>query len=741
MTTTTLSSKGRFKNLLKEMLKKNFSIAAYLAVILFLVFPMQMLLETNRQNKMMLNGGSTWQDLAGTSGLYTSFSIFVVAFTLMLGAMVVALMQCSYLHGKRAVDLYHSLPVTRFQLMSAGMVSSFLTVMVPFFINYIIDIAISAYRVSIMGGLDARGLPPLEILIDLLGWSVTVFGIMAVVYFVATQVGSVFENFVFSGELLVAPAVIIFLNSIIFENYLIGYVGEFNIKLFSTISPLGLMVGRIAGNGEFYYTGAILAWVLVSGAIFYGTLLMYRRRRSELAETSGCRGLLGVLFTLIAVYIAAPVISAMLFSSGSYNSVFYVLGVFIGAVLAFLLVEAVLNRGFAGLRRRLPIGAGICAVVVAFSVIVTTGGLGYEDRIPGADIVRSATITQRGWYSYVGQVDPDTIEERGGKETIRYYNYDDVSLTSPQAIEVVREIHRNAIDSQRRINTGEDSHYSSIRLSYITTMGDMNRKYYSIDSQTREALTRLFELPEYQQATNPLLRVSPETVRTITLYDELGFQVGAVSGSDRINELLAALRRDAERNGTRNFTAGDRVECYLALETILPHNIKNFSDADREKNYVEGFSLPVFADYSDTMAVLERQYPQTLVPSDLSEITGLAVERKYSEDYFVSNVDSNMFYYDMSSGYTGEYFVTQMDYIKAAAENQVNFSYMESNTWNYNNMIYCTFMKGSEQGVTVMMPIEKLPPQAQQDMPEIMHDYLAPGTYTAKAVMHTVVVV
>lgn len=741
MTTTTLSSKGRFKNLLAEMLKKNFSIAAYLTVILFLVFPMQMLLETNRLSKMMLNSGSAWQDLVGTSGLYTSFSIFVVAFTLMLGAMVVALMQCSYLHGKRAVDLYHSLPVTRFQLMSAGMVSSFLTVIVPFLINYIIDIAISAYRVSIMGGLDRCGLPPLEILIDLLGWSVTVFGIMAVVYFVATQVGSVFENFVFSGELLVAPIVIMFLNMLLFENYLTGYVSKFNIKLFSALSPLGLMVGRIAGNGEFYYTGAILVWALVSGVIFYGTLQMYRRRRSELAETSGCRGLLGVLFTLIAVYVVAPVIGAMLFSSWSDDSVFYVLGVFIGAVLTFLLVEAVLNRGFAGLRRRLPIGAGICAVVVAFSVIVTNGGLGYEDRIPGADIVRSVTITQRGWYSYVGQVDPDTILEQGDPDTTRYYTYNDVELTSPQAIEAVREIHRNAIDSQRRTNEGEDSHYGNIRLSYITTMGDMNRRYYTIDSQTKEALTRLFELPEYQQATNPLLRVSPETVKTITLYDELGFQVGTVSGGDRINELLAALRRDAERNGTSNFTAGDRVECYLSLETILPYNIKNFSDADREKNYVEGFSLPVFADYSDTMAVLERQYPQTLVPSDLSEITGLAVERKYGEDYFVSNLNKGMFYYDMRSGYMGEYFVTHMDYIRAVAENQVNFSFMENNSRNYENMIYCTFIKGEEQGVTVMMPKEKLPPQAQEDMYEIMYDYMAPETYPAKAVMHTVVVV
>ena len=176
MTTTTLSSKNRFTNLLKVQLLRNLSTMAYLAVILFLFFPLQLFLQWQQlENIYQSNGHIQWWRFVSPTNMYTTTSFVAVCFILIVGTLVISLSQVSYMHQKRSVDLYHSLPLTRRQLMLANGITAFATVAIPFVVNYVINIAFALVCTTLPG----YSFLWTNVLRDIFGWLVAIMGIIS----------------------------------------------------------------------------------------------------------------------------------------------------------------------------------------------------------------------------------------------------------------------------------------------------------------------------------------------------------------------------------------------------------------------------------------------------------------------------------------------------------------------------------------------------------------------------------
>ncbi|MEG0754034.1 MAG: hypothetical protein RR461_09390, partial [Angelakisella sp.] len=540
-------------------MKKNVPTAIYLFAIMFFFFPLQMLLDTIRVADRMKDTIG-WYPRGLEMGIYTDVSIACVTGILLVSAAIIGLVQSTYLHQKRAVDLYHSLPVTRTQLMSANVLTGFLTVMVPFLVNYILNFCVLLYRNNLLGS-EAQPISGMLVFWDIFGWLVSVFAILSVVMLVSTQVGSIFENFVFSCEILAAPMIIISINELLCEVFLIGYSSSMNYKTILSSSPIGVMIGFYTENMEKnpgdspFFIFAILVWLLLGIAIFFGALALYRRRKSEIAECPGCKGMLGALLTAVAVYIGGIGIGSLLHATidgGNENT--FLACTFIGAVLVFVLVEAVLNRGFSGIRKTLPFGAVCCIFVLAATFAITSGGFGYETRTPAIDKVDTVSFDYRGWCEYVTELDASTKVNYGEKygEPVPRYSYSSLSqvvLKAPESIELVKQIHLSMVEDAR--NNKDNGYYRSRVVQYKLQNGKtMLRRYNSYGEETIKLMQQLGELPEFQQQTNPLLRVKPEWVKGMSLNDSLGFEQNVITQNSEIKAILDALRKDAEANGT-----------------------------------------------------------------------------------------------------------------------------------------------------------------------------------------------
>ena len=132
--------------------------------------------------------------------------------------------------------------LTRPQLLLSNLASAFTIVMAPTAVNYLlmgITAAVSGSRGAVFS--------PLGILSEFACWGVYVLTVLAVVAFVAVQVGTVFDNLIFSGELLAVPAFIAFAALGVFSMMLAGFNMD-NVDPFvlGALSPISLMVIRMA---------------------------------------------------------------------------------------------------------------------------------------------------------------------------------------------------------------------------------------------------------------------------------------------------------------------------------------------------------------------------------------------------------------------------------------------------------------------------------------------------------------
>lgn len=197
---TATSSPDRFGSLLRGLLKKNISNMVYLALIGFIGIPLPYLLAMFRRWEE--KGQWVYENIstADRGGLYVGIAVGTVCLLWLAGSFILALSGVGYMHNRRAVDLYHSLPVTRGQLLLGHVLANFLTVALPMTANTLLTAALAGIRHGMTPDRAAFHLG--AIALDLLGWYVTAFAIIVMVYLAATQVGSTFDTFLFSGVFL-----------------------------------------------------------------------------------------------------------------------------------------------------------------------------------------------------------------------------------------------------------------------------------------------------------------------------------------------------------------------------------------------------------------------------------------------------------------------------------------------------------------------------------------------------------
>ena len=238
---TATSSPDRFGSLLRGLLKKNIPNMVYLALIGFIGIPLPYLLAMFRRWEE--KGQWVYENIstADRGGLYVGIAVGTVCLLWLAGSFILALSGVGYMHNRRAVDLYHSLPVTRGQLLLGHVLANFLTVALPMTANTLLTTALAGIRHGMTPDRSAFHLG--AIALDLLGWYVTAFAIIVMVYLAATQVGSTFDTFLFSGVFLAALPVLCLTHTVMCQNYLAGWNYDMKWQIFCVLTPVLTMIG------------------------------------------------------------------------------------------------------------------------------------------------------------------------------------------------------------------------------------------------------------------------------------------------------------------------------------------------------------------------------------------------------------------------------------------------------------------------------------------------------------------
>ncbi len=551
-TTTSYSERGRFLGLYKSTFRRNIGFFALLCTVIGIFYPFQYAMEAFKSVDLAAEAirydNPYYQYSLGGLGLnYTGISAFFFSAIMLVAPLVLALVLNGYMHSKKAADVYHALPLRRETLLGVNFAVAMSMLWIPVIVS---NLLISLLQIAKFG-FDAGTFGYLWL--DMLGWFAASATIYMVTAFVSVCVGTVFDAFVFACTLLISGPVLSGLFVGLCSEFLYGFTAsDAFMRIIFLLSPLTLMPARFAFENP--YAGiaplsrsvdeisaltesniAILVYLLLAAAFFFVTMKLYRKRPSETAETTTSKGILQILIKLIGTMISGICVGFVFYAiSYPRGQMPFVMWTIIGGILAYAIIEVILNRGFKTLVKSLPLGVLMVAVTVGGTLIPMTGAFGYETRVPDTAKVTSAEINYTGRYDgYAVRVGPD-IDYDGD---LRTNSLRTVTLTDPQAIDAIRAFHTDAVaKGYDRAGYMEDSDvpvmWTNTEITYrLQGGGKLTRTYNAVDAETMSKLAPLETNAEFLTQRHPAFFTDPANI--------IEWEISDLYGKNRVKHLLS----------------------------------------------------------------------------------------------------------------------------------------------------------------------------------------------------------
>lgn len=605
-TTTSYSKKDRFFGLYKSTLRRSAGYGAMFSALVFIFYPLQYILEIIEGRKAMaiVAAGkplSSFTEFIGIAENFTGVSAVFVTMLMMLAPIIFALLLNSYMQSHKAADVYHSLPVTRGMLMTANAAVAMTLIAVPVLVS---DVIIAVVQTASFG-FSAWLLG--AIFIDSLCWLIMAFAVYALVSAVSTGTGTTFDTLIHSVTLLFALPALAGMFLLLAEMYLAGWslpaLATFDIFM---LSPVLVMPARMVLSDmsfdplsvQMMLHSNIAVWVyllLGVGLLTLGVWL-YRRRHTEMAETTNSKGPLKNSVKLIGVMVCG-IMSGMLFGMLTGGQTGYIIWAIIGGMMTYAILEVILNRGFKTLIKSLPLGILMTALAVGSGLIMMNGGLGYETRVPATNDISAVEV------SYTGRFDsPIRIWNDGAREQST------VKLSDPPNIQAVTEFHRAVVDITRTREEGRENVYygrhTSVTVTYQLKNGKQMNRRYSAPIEAAEKLIPLEVSPEFLEQTHPAYFIMGAQVGDWEFTDPLGTKTitrkftAAESG-----ELLAAIKADISAQ-----TLEELKNPKPGIYALVSFDIPQPNDLGVESEYEEAMK-PFLADYPDGRFAYNGGFP------------------------------------------------------------------------------------------------------------------------------------
>lgn len=606
MTTTTSSSNPtNSEKLFDRQLLRLYGSTLYQNGLSMLIYTVCLLLVTVFPTLNQVNSIEpyayqvTSYDLNIANAFYALFGFLV--------PVLVSTMLFHYLHNRLSVDFYHAMPVSRTKLFLSRYFTGLTFLLVPLVLSHLLCILCQLlFYVPFLSAATIwqQGLASLAV------WMMLYTVVFTFSCMVAVTSSNVIESLVYSAAINGAATGV----AGIFTYYASGLYGvEISSELPFLISPYGL-IARIFDN--LYQIDTLLyagIWFVLAILGVFGCIWLYRRYHSEWAQQWGRQSVFAQIMKLLAGFLMAFLLGGAVFDSlFESRVVLTVVSALVGAPLGFLLVEGATGKGFSSLHksaRFIPLTILVCMIVPVF---FATDGFGMVYNIPAAEEVVSVSISNN-LQSYN-----------------RYY-YDDNSfaalsnrsspvLTTPESIELVRQLHQKAIDEQEY----EGMTGNNTLFTYETSGGWMHRRY-SFAEEDLPLLLELFCQPEYVRQTQPVFFYQPEVLGSVTVSDCLTFSVGSVDAAN-YQQLLEAVRTDLLT------MTSDRILDYTADPAVgyLNWNVKQESSdpavaALLQELPYDTSTLVVRSSYKTTLALLSQWGFEVESTRQLSKIDFLPI--------------------------------------------------------------------------------------------------------------------
>ena len=663
MTSTTSSFKTGFaegKGIFLWTLRRGRGILILNVALQFLLFPfLTFLVLQGARGEYQSN---TYQQELYTLEEYlcSSFSskAQAAAYAALLLGIALCFILCAflfgYLHQKRSVDLMHAMPVRRVPMLLgkyfAGLVILWLPVIVCVLLDFLTAMLMGAASVPNFPGFLTQTLLPF------FAWDIVMIGVcLAFFMFFAVCCGTLLDTMISVVAINVFYPMLL---GLLWSNAA-DQIPGFPVRSVGSGGVLDILmqIGSplFAGAATPMIKGMSLLMLAVGIVLVIASCLLYRRRKSECAESSFAFPLPKYIICFVATA-ASALLAGQVFLSVNNTTANYFAGLIIGSVLAHIISEAIYSRGFKGLKKSFK-AYGVFAVVFLIGYVsIVTGFYGYDTRIPQASEVESVDVYIPTGYISQGYSDTFSFNiqevemdsDGRGYTSVRSLRTMEHTLRDPESIEKTIAFHQAVVDQYRETLypylRPQSRYYKDITLTYHMKDGSEFRRIFSSriykelvgDTPAEQRLLDLFNLLEYRTSGNYLYYVEPdcfteiyvelpdtETIDTSLVVGEYGAAarteeipgITLIPSREQKEQLLEAIRQDIdEMQVTQTDLPNLGDEIWISIDftnPIIPQGeaLKEFlGDTYTQGTRVifsEGFNCYLGGNYPRTTEVIE----------------------------------------------------------------------------------------------------------------------------------------
>lgn len=587
-------------------LRHRFGLIALFCGLHFVTMPLVEILamnnaqRTNMDSGYIIDMGSRFMNV-----LKVVLPLCTVSLSL-LAALLISVLSFQYMHQKRSVDLYHSLPVNRTAMLGGRILCGLVVLFIPLVVNFALTLLIGAvYKIALAEYLG--------FFVSSLGW-IFLMSCASFLFctFMAVCSGTTFDMVISIVVVNVTYPLMIILGRLTASMIIPGLNNDIDFQsvFYSALSPfvasyLPLVYGSISEEG--FSSVAFLAWwSIITVVMILASLYLYRIRKSECAESNYAFPIPKTLIRFVATT-AAGLAGALIFHATFNSFPSFFIGLLVASVIAHIIAEAVYGRGFKGLKKSFAYYAVFLVGFAAFYGICATGGFGYDTKVPKAENIDHVQVKLQ--YSSNVRYDSNgfsVMDEKGHKQIA----WIPQTIKEPDNVTKVVALHSLIINQTR------DSGYpyrlmdyksSDVEFTYQMKDGTELKRTFSTDmisnhnKQFDEAMKNVSDLKEYKQSGNAFYYLTPEMVESIQIMDKEEGEHVLVPDKAKLQELIDAIQLDVGNNpewGSGNYN--EQLWIDFRSRAFLPQPGSELQNRIGAYNGKVQLSIPGFSVNKDT---------------------------------------------------------------------------------------------------------------------------------------------
>lgn len=625
-------------------------------------------------------------------GFFTHYALTITA------ALVCAYSGFFFLHSRKKVDFYHSVPAKRELLFGVNYVNGILIYFIPYLINLLLSFLVLLARGYLNSETFLAGLQGIsvDLVYFLLIYTLAIIAVMLTGNGVVSILGT--GVFLAYGPFLSGVRIMYFTD--FFQTY-VGSISD-DSKILQFLSPLGKYFYRSEEIQKGNYSG-ILSSVLITLAVTVlltaFALFLYKKRPSEAAGKAMAFELAKPIIKFLMI-VPVTLAGGLVFREAAnvHSDGWLIFGLILIFVIFGAIVEIIYQFD---LKKAFAHKAGLAvsgAVVLLFVCIFRFDLLSYDSYIPDKDKVATMSISIPG-------IDGDkrNTQINDAETGYDYYNSFQYEIKNMRiknfddAYEMAKLGVRNLKEDNKEIGQ-----YYFCQIAYQFKNGKtVLRSYYVDKEEGTKLLSKIYTNSDFKEGAYPIYQWKSSYITGIHAYNYRSDKDFTLTAGE-ISEFLEIYKKELKA---------------LTIEEIqnsLPVGRINF-----ELIYNRGFDYYIFPSFTKTIEFLEAHGFQASGGIKADEVKKIII-KNYARNYTYADGMEYAVSYDkmQDNGYVYEGKAEIEEILKKALPSDYCNSYNALIMPNYElevNVVLGTDNYGNEMTLNYYFPGNDIPGFVMED--------------------------